>query len=1713
MTATIHKLVAGSGYTYLTKQVAKNDATTLGKTSLDDYYSARGESPGQWMGAGLAALGIEPGAEVTEAQMRALFGEGRHPNADAMQKAILEEQLDLGADRELARAVALKATELGLPYRIPKPNSEFRKNCAVAYGEYNQARDMPWEARIDDAERARIRTEIAREMFTAEFERPPANDRELSGWVARNSRNVPTAVAGFDITFSPVKSVSTLWAVAPRKIAQTIEAAHHAAVRDALAYLEKHVARTRLGANGVAQVDVEGLVVAAFDHRDSRAGDPDLHTHFVIANRVMTADGLWRTLDGRMLYRSLVTVSEIYNTRLEMHLQSTLGLEFAERPNGDPRKRAVREIVGVAPELNRRWSRRDEVIVARLGELSTAFQLEHGREPTAEESYRLSQRAILETRDPKHDPRSLAEQRAAWRAEARELLGGDEGIAAMVAAALHPTRAPRPVITPQWIAALADEVIDTVSLSRATWQATHVRSEVERRVRGQIAPDEWDTVTTDVMAAALHPDRSIPRREPDLFEDPEPLQRRSGASVFTVEGATQYTCAAVLDAEYRLVAAAKQSGGRTLSRTTVDIALLEFDINNNPDNTDDRKLTAGQIDLVRGFALSGKRFELAIAPAGTGKTTAMQVLANAWRSEGGRVLGLAPTASAAAVLGQDIHAPVNTIDKLTHTLDAVLADGGANTVVPQWMYDIGTGTLVIIDEIGKAGTRHLDHAVTWLLSRGATVRGIGDDQQLTSVAAGGVVRDIAETVGALSLSHVIRFPDRTEGAASLALREGDPAAIAFYLDKQRVHSGDTATVADLAYTAWNRDRAAGKDAVMLAPTHELVQQLNQRARTDRLAADHTNPAPEQEVHLADGLHASVGDVICTRRNDSRLQLAGNDYVRNGYRWRVLEIHADGSLTASHLASHRRVRLPSGYLTTDTTLGYASTIDTAQGVTAGTCHAVFTPSMSRNQLYVAATRGKHANCWYVATTQDGTELSLLTDIAAAPPTAVDILIEILGRDGSQKSATTRQRDAFNPHTRLGPLTDAYTHALGTAAEHTAGPETMAAIDTGAETLHPGLTGAKAWPTLRKHLALLAIDGRDPVAELAAAIAERPLEDDPDNPARDPAAVLDWRLDETGAHSAKPGPLPWLPGIPDALRSDPLFGPSLTRRAARIGELADHIGRDAAAWTSATAPLWARPLAEHHLALLADLAVWRAAHRVADIDRRPTGPDRYRIVERRHQRRLDQRVTQILGGLNRGAARWTPTAEQIDNRISADPFWPVFAERLDLADRAGLDVEALLHHAAAQAPLPDELPAAALWWRLHDRIGAASLDTTTPAGQRLRPEWASCLPTLLGPDTAEHVMNSAAWPHLVAAVEEADPETWPPETLLATAVDLLTSNQPGDLSQLRPDEIATAVAWRVEAIHRHTDLGPDTLPPEPVDPELAEPEPELVDILVEPEPQRPQHTAPNTADTAPHTRPLPPTLPDDPEPAPTNPLRQMPTADLTEHIRQLQSRIAAAHSGTTTSAMPKAATAAEQYETRRANLDRAHHTILAARGAAEARRAADTAVTAARDRIEQLRAEAATGRRSTRHAATAALEEALDTLRRSETVATTARTAHTEAHRVAVLAAGPPSEWDRIVREATDPQHRAAVLAAAHLTDAQHREHQRRSKQRATDDLTRLEQQLAQAHTEQQRRNALSSEQRAAEDRDRHPAAPQDPPPLTPPTADPSIPPDRADDLEL
>ncbi|MFD8248136.1 MobF family relaxase [Nocardia sp. NPDC059691] len=1436
MTVTLAKISAGDGYQYYLRHVAAHDAAERGRSSLADYYSARGESPGRWFGAGLASLAIHyrgmpvegsavhAGDVVTEPQLKALLGLGRHPQADAIEAAVIAEEIRRGAKRKDAKRAASQASRLGAPFRIYNGASEYRKRCAVAFNDYNTARGLHRYATIPDEQRAAIRSGVAREMFIERFARPPLDDQELSGWVTRNSRQHTTAVAGFDWTFSPVKSVSTLWAVAPRNVAKLIEQAHHLAVADAMRYLEQNATYTRVGRNGVRQVEVEGLIAAVFDHRESRAGDPDLHTHVVCPNKVRAADGQWRALDGAMFYRAAVTASEIYNTRLEMYLERLLGLWFAERAGLDPGKRPIREIVGVDPALNEHWSQRDAAITARLGELTVAHQATYGREPLPVEMYQLVQRAILDTRGPKPAARSLAEQRAAWRRQALAVLGGQAALAAMIAAALHPGAPVRPVIDAAWITQCADRVIATVSAQRSVWRRAHVRAEVERVIRGLVGFAQWASVGAAVEEQALAPTRSVPRGDPDVAAHPELaavpglFRRADGHSVYNTADAQLYTAPKVLAGEADLIEMAQTRDGRAVPPAMVDAAIAAFSA--DPANRQ-RRLNEGQLATVRAFATSGAGVQMANAPAGSGKTTAMRVLTDAWLASGGTVLGLAPTARAAAVLAGDIRVRVETVDKLLHVLARhtptrerfLFEPDRLPPPLPQWVLDIDDRTLVIVDEHVQIANAARLRLLMFLRSRKATIRLVGDTEQLPAIDAGGAVQDMIHAAGpsTQTLTHIVRFADDAEGEASLLLREGDPAGLAYYLDHGRIHVGSPAAVADAAFTGWLADHTAGRDSVMLAANHAVVTDLNRLARTHRLASE----AAGAQVELADTLHASVGDTIRTGLNNPRITVGDDDYVRNGYRWIVTHVHADGSLSAVQLLEHRQlgetVWLPGDYVTAHVRLGYAATIGSAQGITADTCHTALTGHETRPQLYVAVTRGRAGNHLYLTTTVDGDEPSFWTEEAVLPRTGLEILTRILGRADTDKSAHTELRDALDPRRRLGRATDIYLDALAVAIDHVLGLSVLARIDHETDRLWPGLARSPGYGVLRQHLGRLLLAGRDAIAELAAAIKAREL-----GSADDVAAVLDWRLDTSGAHSAPPGPLPWIPGIPERLRSDPDVGGFLAARARVITELAAKIRTAAGGFTPASAPLWARPLVGADPGLLGDLAVWRAAAHVDDLDRRPAGPSRFVAAERHHHELLTARAAEAIGDVNLATNKWSSVAKRIAVGVTDDPFWPILAERLDTADRAGIDVPALLDAAAAARPLPHEMPAAVLWSRI--TLGPSALDTPHP-DTPLTPAWTPELRAVLGDTAADRILADPAWPKVVAAIDRATESGWSAHELLEVASELLVGGRTDHHDRLRPGQFATALAWRIDAITRAAPTYPDP-PPDTDAPDLDE-----------------------------------------------------------------------------------------------------------------------------------------------------------------------------------------------------------------------------------------------------------------------------------------------------
>jgi conjugative relaxase-like TrwC/TraI family protein len=210
------------------------------------------------------------------------------------------------------------------------------------------------------------------------------------------------AVAGIDLTFKAPKSVSIIFGIADDDVVRELVAAHEAAVRDALGYLEREACVTRRRIRGrVTQFDGRGFIAAAFRHRASRAGDPLLHTHVVVANNTQAAHGRWGALDARPLYLHAKTAGYLYQASLRYEVSRRLGLEW------QPVEHGVADLVGVSREVIEHFSRRRTEI---LKELSTR----------GEHSARAAQVVALDTRRAKDYGVPARSLRGDWRARAEE---------------------------------------------------------------------------------------------------------------------------------------------------------------------------------------------------------------------------------------------------------------------------------------------------------------------------------------------------------------------------------------------------------------------------------------------------------------------------------------------------------------------------------------------------------------------------------------------------------------------------------------------------------------------------------------------------------------------------------------------------------------------------------------------------------------------------------------------------------------------------------------------------------------------------------------------------------------------------------------------------------------------------------------------------------------------------------------------------------------------------------------------------------------------------------------------------------------------------------------------------------------------------------------------------------------------------------------------
>jgi hypothetical protein len=718
-----------------------------------------------------------------------------------------------------------------------------------------------------------------------------------------------------------------------------------------LSYAEREVFHSRSGRNGVVQEDIEGVVATAFTHWDSRAGDPQLHDHVVVANRARSiSDGEWRTLDSRGLFKSVVMLGELHQGVLADLLTKELGWGW----DGRSRRHSDQlrwEVTGVPETLMAEFSQRAAAIEERKEVLIPEFVASHGRQPTTTEIIKLRQRATLETR-PVKEHRRLGVMTSGWRHRAETYVGNEPE--SWVAGLSE--RNDLPLLR---VGDLADEIladaasvtIQKVSERRATFSRANVLAEVHRQFQGVRFASPDDRIAVAERTADLATGKSLLISAPELHFTPERLRRADGTSRFRAKGHEVYTTAVLLEAEARLLDAGREMDGPVIAMGTV--ATVTGDV--LPGRT--HALSLDQAVAVEQIAVSGRRLDVLVGPAGTGKSTTMAGLRAVWEAEygTGSVLGLAPSAAAAEVLAEQLGIDTENTAKWLHehrqeaerlvkiadqraalrspstsrrrsALHAQLVK--AEEEVARWR--LSAGQLVIVDEASLAGTFALDDLVTTAGHAGAKVVLVGDHAQLTAIDAGGMFAALVCDRGgqAAELTDVRRFVNSWEKTASIELRSGSPDAIDAYEAHERVIGGNRVEMLDALFGAWKHDIEKGKTSLMIAGDAATVSDLNSRAQADRITAGSVSG---DVVVVARGAMAGVGDQVVTRQNNRSVS-TGKRWVRNGDQWSVTGSHDDGSMTLQRLNGTGRVVLPADYVRDHVELAYASTAHRAQGRT-------------------------------------------------------------------------------------------------------------------------------------------------------------------------------------------------------------------------------------------------------------------------------------------------------------------------------------------------------------------------------------------------------------------------------------------------------------------------------------------------------------------------------------------------------------------------------------------------------------------------------------------------------------------------------------------------------------------------------------------------------------------------------------------------------------
>jgi conjugative relaxase-like TrwC/TraI family protein len=736
--------------------------------------------------------------------------------------------------------------------------------------------------------------------FRAVFEGRDPTTGELLG--RPHGRN---AVPAFDVVLRPTKSVSILYGVGDPATGRAVLQAHHVGLAEAVGYLDDHLG-VRRGHGGVQHVSGQGLVAVGFDHRTSREGDPLLHTHLVVANRVQGPDGRWTALDGRDLYRHRLAADAIYRATYQRELVRTLGVEWtAADSHGN------RELKGMPEALVRSFSKRAGQINAEVDRLTA-----EGRERTP----RLVKWTVQATRKPKqHEAPDTLYGR--WRAEAAER-GHDANTLVRQVTSRTANRDQDWTVSAEVVGRLFDRLAGPDGLTEHA--STFARPDVLVPLSSGLA----GTGRTELEGLA---DRFLAERAVSVVADRALEERR-------------WSTPELLAVEQQLVTnATGRTGEQTAvaSHEAVRDALAAHS-------------TAGadQQAMVRDLCQGGAGVALVVGRAGTGKTFALGIARHAWQLDGYRLLATAPTGIATISLQGEGFEEVATCDRLLADLD-------------HGHEQLDSRTVLVVDEAGMVGSRKLARLLEHAEQAQTKVVLVGDDRQLAAIDAGGGFRALRLRLGASELTENRRQQQAWEREALDLVRSGlVEEAVAAYQAHNRVVAADSKPAATLAllqdwWTAYQEaDHDPAQEVIVLAARRAEVDRLNSACQ--ELLAAQGRLGPER-LQVEDRQLAVGNRVVC---GHNAIQQLG---VANGSRGTItaLDPHARTLTLRLDGTDGRTVVLPRSYLdgrgrgerNRRVDLAYATTGHRAQGLTRGRALVRLTGTEDVNWLYVQLSRAR------------------------------------------------------------------------------------------------------------------------------------------------------------------------------------------------------------------------------------------------------------------------------------------------------------------------------------------------------------------------------------------------------------------------------------------------------------------------------------------------------------------------------------------------------------------------------------------------------------------------------------------------------------------------------------------------------------------------------------------------------------------------------------